>query len=474
MKKNITTVLPKKLVEQIESLRLTKTMKAKAYYFIRILLSNCEKHHGDFSVFYEMGTNYLSKIFTKNYHNQFLNSLLESSIIETDGLYKIGDTYNQGKCKGYRVNKEHLNGEMVKVSHKYIEKYFHVAVENLQFNPNFYYSTSNQCNPIIQSSPIFLHLCTQLLNKSIIFDDLSSLYYDESKLRAVLNEKLKAITEDTLLINDEIREPNFEWYNYFKNEKYHTTKNNALNEADENWLSLIQDSDKYYLDDIDDYLERKRFRLRYNYINSISSIVSQSFYANRNDTNNRLDHNLTSISKDLLKVIKDDNDLIEIDIVNSQFAIHAHWLEQTELIKYEDVQKYCELCRNGNLYEGIGLLIDITRKEAKNLMFTTVFSKPGNSFPEKNKIKEKFPHVINHIDEFKRSSTSFNKFALTLQRVEATMMIDNVYFMVKENGLFCLPKHDSIIVRKDDVYKVMRIMDCYFDAIHFKCKLSIT
>lgn len=474
MKKNITTVLPKKMVEQIESLEFTKTMKAKAYYFIRVLLSNCEKHHGDFRVFYEMGTNYLSKIFTKNYHNQFLNQLLTSGIIETDGRYKIGDNYNQGKCKGYRVNEELLRDELVEISHKDIEKDSYIGSENLQFTPNFSYTTTNQCNPITIFSPIFLHICTQLLNNSSIYDDLRSLYFDENSLMSVLNEKLKGITKESLLINDDVEDTRFEWYNHPKQEKYYITKENAIKEAEEICLHLIQDSGKYYLDDLFSYIERKKFRLRYNYMNSISAVVGKNYYAKRNPQNNRLDHNLTSISKDLLKVIKKDNDLVEIDIINSQFAIHAHWLQQTELIKYEDVIKYCELCSKGMLYEGIGQLLNMSRKETKELMFSTVFSKSGNSFPEKELIKEVFPNVINHIDEFKQSNYSYKNFAITLQRVEATMMIDNIYYMIKTNGYFCLPKHDSLIIKKEEVYKVMKVIEAYFKVINFDCELTIT
>src|SRR5690606_19026319 len=112
-----------------------------------------------------------------------------------------------------------------------------------------------------------------------------------------------------------------------------------------------------------------------NYKANMAMLLNKQFYANRNKTNNRLDHNLTSLNKVILSVIKEDNDLIEIDLKNSQFAIHAYWMKQEGLCdKYQDVQRYHELCSKGILYEELARTMDATRTESKQTMMELAFS----------------------------------------------------------------------------------------------------
>src|SRR5690606_2435472 len=129
----------------------------------------------------------------------------------------------------------------------------------------------------------------------------------------------------------------FEVRNKITGYTYHTTRMKVLEWCKKNGVTLIQDGRTFYIDDLDRFIHQKKRNLLLNYKANMAMLLNKQFYANRNKTNNRLDHNLTSLNKVILSVIKEDNDLIEIDLKNSQFAIHAYWMKQEGLCdKYQD------------------------------------------------------------------------------------------------------------------------------------------
>ena len=74
------------------------------------------------------------------------------------------------------------------------------------------------------------------------------------------------------------------------------------------------------------------------------------------------------------------------------------------------------------------------------------------------------------VDEFKEKYGD-NQFAIMLQKKEAEIFIDNLYVMIREEDIFCLTKHDSLIVKAEDEYKVRNIIEEYFKEINFKAVL---
>ena len=81
-----------------------------------------------------------------------------------------------------------------------------------------------------------------------------------------------------------------------------------------------------------------------------------------------------------------------------------------------------------------------------------------------------FPTVMKWVDEFKEKYGD-NQFAIMLQKKEAEIFIDNLYIMIREEDIFCLTKHDSLIVKSCDEFKVRNIIEEYFITIEFKATI---
>ena len=174
-----------------------------------------------------------------------------------------------------------------------------------------------------------------------------------------------------------------------------------------------------------------------------------------------------------MKIIKEDNDLIEIDMKNCQFAIHAYWMKQKDLCVHEDVQRYYEMCSNGTLYDELAEKLQITRDEAKQVMMELAFSSEKYYTPYKKLFKEHFPNVVAHIDGFKKEKKNSILFSIELQQLESEIFVDNLYPNIKERSLFCLTKHDSLFVKRADEQQVVEIIRSYFKYLEFECVLDV-
>ena len=90
-------------------------------------------------------------------------------------------------------------------------------------------------------------------------------------------------------------------------------------------------------------------------------------------------------------------------------------------------------------------------------MFSILFSSNLFKSAEKDKLKELFPTVINWIDDFKRNN-GYKSFSIELQKLESNFFIDNLLKRIKKHGLFCLTKHDSLIIRRHDYVPIVTII----------------
>ena len=194
------------------------------------------------------------------------------------------------------------------------------------------------------------------------------------------------------------------------------------------------------------------------------------FHASRNDTNNRLDTNLTNFPSILLEVIKEDNGLVEIDLCNSQFAIFSHLIPED--VVGEDVELFKQLSSECGLYPYLQEKMALhTRKEAKTVCFEVCFSSHKNHSQYVTEMRQLFPNVMRWVDGFKEKH-GYNQFAILLQKKEAEIFIDNLYPVIREQDIYCLTKHDSLIVKAEDEYRVRNIVEDYFDEINFKATLK--
>jgi len=473
-------VIPEKLKIAIDDLGLSKIMKNKALKLVCLLIQKGMQNNHDLSGYISLAVNYLQKTFTPYYHTDFFNLLKSEKIIESNEKYKQGSKAFPGYSKGYRINEHLLNGEFVSTSYQ-DDKFRNDQDSYININRRYFYKNLNNnhtnvipTNSITNHLPsINMHISTKLFEKSMIFEDLSSLFYDEEKIWKATEAKIAYISTKLFKVDNEITQNYFEVINHINDLTYKTTKKKAIAWSEDNGVTLIQDGKFFYMDDLDRYVLLKKRNLLLNYKWYIAKLKKNIFYANRNVTNNRLDHNLTSLNKDTMKIIKKDNDLIEIDMKNCQFAIHAYWMKQKDLCVDEDVQKYYNMCSKGTLYEELAKIMNVTREEAKQVMMEVAFTSEDYRSPAKKLFKGLFPNVVAHIDGFKKEKKDSSLFSVELQELESEIFVDNLYPNIKELGLFCLTKHDSLIVKRADEDQVVELIRAYFKYLDLECVLDI-
>lgn len=203
----------------------------------------------------------------------------------------------------------------------------------------------------------------------------------------------------------------------------------------------------------DELLEHRKITKRLTYITSLEQMLDKKFYAHRNNTNRRLDTNVTNMPTELFREVQRQNDLVQIDLKNSQFAILSSLLPDEP-----GYQEFKSLTNSGELYtflkEKLGL---VNRESAKNHIFVLAFGRVESRAREKARLREIFPEVVKWVDDKKIELGCHREFAIMLQKIESKIFIDNIYRKIKDNKKFCLTKHDSIIVRRKDIdYAITR------------------
>jgi len=146
-------------------------------------------------------------------------------------------------------------------------------------------------------------------------------------------------------------------------------------------------------------------------------------------------------------------------------------LEDTPGLK--DIDNFCNLSYSGEIYtyvqDQLGLA---TRDDAKALMITILFS--SNYNPKgKKEFKSLFTEVHQWLNNYKKEY-GYRNISITLQKMESKLFIDKIYVTLKKRGMFCLTKHDSLIIRSKDLDRVLKTIITQFKSIGMKGKLKVT
>ena len=233
--------------------------------------------------------------------------------------------------------------------------------------------------------------------------------------------------------------------------------------ATRNNVALIKFKKRFYIEGVKSFIERKRIELEIMYTHSIEQIINGNFYANRNETNNRLDYNMTGLKKKLFPFLYLDGELTEeLDIKNAQFAI----LSNIPTFKLDE--KFIEVAQSGQLYEFIGSKFDMTRDQVKEYLIVVAF---GEVEHHQKALNELFPTTMKSISDFK-NKFGYENFSVMLQKAESNLMIDGVYKLLYDNNIKTLPIHDSVRVKASDAVMVKRMMENFFIEKEFKCALK--
>ena len=473
---NFITV-PASLSASIAELSLKESHTNKAYHLIHVLQNNSMKLFKNQYSSVPLPYNYLREIFDSKFYD-FLKPLLEKEIIIRNDSYST----ELKKSKEYCINPKFYSNSNLSSPKMYNT--------SSSYSSSSYTSNNTNKGSSLQYVTTFLNSDLSTVGYKVknnipdnrkkeqyqvyVEQDLKSLGVDSNKLKKISIDYISNISLDNFRIDTQILDDVvwvYERKGYFYKD-YFCNVHNKLKDLIGTGLSIIQDKRKFYIQNPSEFLEMKRSSLYYSYIGSIVELFKKSYHISRNLTNNRLDHNLTSMCNLISTEIMKDNNLVSIDLNNSQFAIFSHLTK--DLAVNDDFRLFQTLSQEGVLYELIQDILGLNdRKEAKTIMFELLFSSHRNHSYLKTLLKNKFPSVVNWVDDFKKKNGD-NAFAIMLQRKEAEIFIDGIWMNLKEQGLFCLTKHDSLIVRKEDMSNVLDYVQYYFDSIGFRGKITTT
>lgn len=197
---------------------------------------------------------------------------------------------------------------------------------------------------------------------------------------------------------------------------------------------------------------------------SISAINDGYLFFRRNDTNGRVDNNLTSLKSEYKQFINTPN-LYQIDIVNSQPFILSLYLNSSlcgRNINEKELQKYSDWTSGGIFYEMFEREYfnktskTLKRKEIKDIMFCIFYSKNGQYQKEKNIFKKIFPTIMDCIEDEKKDNHS--EFAIRLQKMESKICIDIICEELNKLNIKYYTVHDSWIIDKSNIKEVEKIV----------------
>lgn len=172
------------------------------------------------------------------------------------------------------------------------------------------------------------------------------------------------------------------------------------------------------------------------------------------DEYGRFHTNFTTLKKDIRKnFLKiDGEDLVEIDISNSQPLFLAHLMKKTLTIKElinPEFSKYFDLVEKGLLYEEIMDKSGINcREDVKIIMYRVLFGRNGEVATENKIFSSIFPEVFSFIKKYKKDRNNHKSLSHKLQQLESEFIFNNVisYIMNTHPEIKLFTVHDSINV----------------------------
>lgn len=447
------------LRDDIKQLPLTKTQISHCYKFVGLLYRDSIADHWDATIPTAKPWKYLTKAFDDKYY-KWLNILLDNNIVIRSGTpcQVIHKSYN------YVVNPKYVSN---------LSK----PIQSLLVN-----KVTNPIN-VLCKEKYWEPLCT-LTYKDVIknesqenytyrkwfTDDINTLNIQYDLLYDIALKRINDLSIDEFIVDNEILPPSIKVRSSDGVELFQNTQKVLSNLL--SGQCLIKDNNIYKAVYPSQFLFDKKATMKIYYKNSIDRLRYNSLDAKRNTTNNRLDTNLTNMASILVDAICLQNDLIQIDLSNSQFVLLTNLLKSH--LNGSDYKLFKELSVSGKLYEYIASSLSLkSAKNGKSLMFEVMFSSRKNNSIFKKKIKEMFPSVVGWIDDNKKENGD-KEFSVMLQKFESDLFIENILKRVKKHKYFCITKHDSLIVKRQDYEAIMDILKVEFAKIGLEYSLKVT
>jgi len=201
-------------------------------------------------------------------------------------------------------------------------------------------------------------------------------------------------------------------------------------------------------DDLDHIMHR-----HVSYMIKVNAINDGYLYFKRNNTNGRLDTNLTTLPSFLRPYIISPEPLVSIDIKNSQPYFLYTILQGQANIEPEELKKYGDIVISGRLYD---FLLDEynktakyckTRDQIKEMLFSVFYSKTTNR-RYKAFFGSYFPTIMKYIDQINEKDNS--KLSNKLTRIESNGVLDGIMPSLGKLGIKPFTIHDSFVCRQSE------------------------
>lgn len=223
----------------------------------------------------------------------------------------------------------------------------------------------------------------------------------------------------------------------------------------------------------------KRYSSRISSINAIKNgKVNKTLRFRINNTNKRLDTNLTNMASDLRPFIVGYENMAYLDLRNSQPVLFNIILKtyrsgvSEEIIS--ELDRYLKITSSGVWYEELirvfsikygndeALSLEEARNLAKQVWMLLAYSKNSHLIGLKNQFSKHYPFVFSVMESIKNKQ--YEQFAISLQIIESEIFINEISKELVKVGIIPYTIHDGLLVPKEHEQATLKIMQTILNA----------
>lgn len=207
--------------------------------------------------------------------------------------------------------------------------------------------------------------------------------------------------------------------------------------------------------------------------------------AKRNETNYRLNTNITNLKSELLQFFTLDGDNIKsIDLSNSQLSfflstLYAVQKKDIKLIAPNELRRFANIVESGTFWDFFGDKLGIDpikdRKQLKGIVFEFFYNHECSRCTARTAFKKHFPTIERWISNYKKQF-GYKQFSISMQLLESNLFIDIILRRLLNEGYKVLTKHDSFLCKENDFNMVNLIvreeLDKYFGENKYNVKIE--
>ncbi len=449
-----------------------------------------------------LGSNYWKTVFNTNYYPSIIEPLLEEHGIIQSRDYgyrtypKTDVNPHRGKQDGlvgirYRINPDLLDDQFESIH--YINKRRVLTVEERVFAGDMEFMIADIPDLDYRISIDHEKVSNWVdTNAGIICDEFLKTDY------------IQAIPDNLKIECRELIEVAGNW-SY--NPQYRSIGSAKL-VAETRGKELFYFNDSFFIADIKEFMAQRIESLKYHYKQQISKIGRLPIEEKRNPVTLRLYSSLTNFPSKVLQFVNINNKtVVQLDLRTSQFLLFANLLNtyvnhgEQGLLKHFNADRtttYLKklagiLKQHQNQLPEVGVdfndsdsgqfsssdvtafirdvffadFYDVIQHElglqdrllAKHVMFRLLFKKTNRPDALLSKLSQRYPVVMSIIAEFKKrhggKQTKKNRdkddehesnFSVFLSCVEGEIFVDNILKKLREEGIPCFTRHDSVVV----------------------------